>query len=148
MKTKIYIYRGIAIQDDELDTNNLGGAWTLDVTYAYARAEELDKFNGNNSTVVLEGVISLDDVNKAQTFAQLFESSNEKEFEIVPEDGAEIEVIVMNHNTTCENSLCDRKYNIHNYIDIDETYAAPVEDIADYEEKFTRLLEKFDSIVE
>ena len=145
---KIFIYRGIAINADQLNTENIGGSWSLCSIHAGERAESMAKFHGKDSTVVIEGVIDINDIDKSQTFAQLFESLK-NEFEIIPNLGAEIDCEVLDHNTTALNDLYGKSFNaVVSEVIIDETHSCPSENTDQYENQFAELLKKFDSIAD
>jgi hypothetical protein len=147
---KIYIYRGLAINNDDLDTKSIGSSWTLDIYYAYDRAEGMCDIHNKNSTLVISSIVNIDDIDKVQTFAQLFESSYEKEYEIVLKEGTVLQCEVIDHNSSFSNNLSGKKFTATvREANIDDTYSTSIniEDVDKYEEQFNLLLNKFDSRV-
>jgi len=81
---KFEIYRGIAINEGEVISENIGCSWSLDRTYADAHAEMIMSALGKDGYILLKTEVAMDDIAMDSTLFALETRVNE--YEIVLKD--------------------------------------------------------------
>ena len=85
------IYRGIST-NGQINSDAIGTSWTLDMEYAFQRAEEMQKIKGHEVAIVFEAKVTLDQIDWELTLGAFENGDNAFECEAVLMPYIDIEV--------------------------------------------------------